>query len=100
MGAIDVRYAFSRDPGHEEAAGCRYVQERMVRDKADVFELWQAGGKIFLCGSPGMVEGVKKAARELVEERAREMGMKATEEQIEKWFEAMRNERIAVDVFA
>lgn len=100
LGAVDVRYGFSREPEHPDAGGCKYVQDRLMRDRKDIFELWGQGAKIFLCGSPSMVEGVRKVARELVEERAKEMGLVATEEQIGKWLDGMRNERIAVDVYA
>ncbi|KAF2471722.1 fatty acid hydroxylase [Lindgomyces ingoldianus] len=99
-GAVDIRYAFSREPSHPEAAGCKYVQDRMLRDKKDVFELWDNGAKVFLCGSPGMVEGIKRTARVLVEERRGVMGKDVGEDQVEGFFRSMRNERIAVDVFA
>jgi len=98
LGAVDVRYAFSREP--ERSAGCKYVQERMLRDRQDIFDLWDRGGKVFLCGGPGMVEGVRTAAKEMVSQRAKEQGLDGTEERAEKWLKEMRNERIVVDVFA
>lgn len=98
LGAVDVRYAFSREP--ERSAGCKYVQERMLRDRQDIFDLWDRGGKVFLCGGPGMVEGVRAAAKEMVSQRAKDRGLDGTEERAEKWLKGMRNERIVVDVFA
>lgn len=95
-GIVDVRYAYSRDPLHPDAEGCKYVQERMVKDKEDVKKMWRAGAKVFVCGSPGMVEGVKKASRDLVQDR---MGF-LPPEVVEKFFKDQRNSRIAVDVFA
>jgi cytochrome P450 / NADPH-cytochrome P450 reductase len=62
----------------------------------DVADLWIAGGRLYLCGSPGMVEGVKSMAKRMIQDN-----LKTTSpDQIERFFESMRNERIAVDVFA
>lgn len=96
IGAVDVRYAYSRDWGHVDAQGCRYVQDRMWKDKDDVSALWRAGAKVFLCGRPEMVEGIKETAKRIVEDRVRDVDG----EDVEKWFKGLRNERIMVDVFA
>ncbi|OCK85393.1 NADPH--cytochrome P450 reductase-like protein [Lepidopterella palustris CBS 459.81] len=98
LGAVDVRYAFSRDV--DKSAGCKYVQDRMLHDKQDIFSLWERGAKVFLCGSPGMVEGVKGAARELIKVRARELGLQGTRDDLENWLKEMQNERVSIDVFA
>jgi len=97
-GAVDLRYAFSRES--EASGGCKYVQDRMLKDKQDIVDLWEQGAKVFLCGSPGMVEGVKKAAVQLVGEYKEREGSQATEEESETWLRGLRNERISVDVFA
>jgi cytochrome P450/NADPH-cytochrome P450 reductase len=94
-GVVDIRYAYSREPDHPDSAGCKYVQDRMLKDKKDVLTFWKAGAKVYLCGSPGMVEGIKSTARALISERC-----DAPPEDIEGFFKSMRNERIAVDVFA
>jgi cytochrome P450/NADPH-cytochrome P450 reductase len=95
-GVVDVRYAFSRDPDHHLALGCKYVQDRMLLDKDDVREMWRAGAKVYVCGSPDMVKGVKEVTRRLVEEKMGDV----SQETVESFFRGMRNERIAVDVFA
>ncbi|KAK7190825.1 bifunctional P-450/NADPH-P450 reductase [Paraphaeosphaeria sporulosa] len=96
MGAVDVRYAYSREWGHADAQGCKYVQDRMWKDSNDVSEMWRAGAKVFLCGGPGMVEGIKVSAKRIVENS---MGS-VDDEEVENWFKGLRNERIVVDVFA
>ncbi|TPX14092.1 uncharacterized protein E0L32_000486 [Thyridium curvatum] len=100
MGAVDVRRAYSRRTGAEEGRGCRHVQDRLWEDRAEVMELWDRGAKIFVCGSRGVGEGVKKAAlkirREMVE---RDGGEAVSDKEIASWFESMRNERYATDVF-
>lgn len=95
IGAVNIRYAYSREPDHPDAAGSKYVQDRMLNDKEDVRKYWKMGAKVYVCGSPSMVEGIKKATKVLIEENTN-----TTPEQMEKFFSSMRNERIAVDVFA
>ncbi len=97
MGAVDVRRAYSRATDRSE--GCRHVQDRMFRDRAEVNELWNRGAKLFLCGSRAVGEGVMTTAFKMREERMKELGMPATREDISKWFESVRNERYATDVF-
>ena len=96
MGAVDLRYAYRREPQHEDAKGCRYVQDRMWQDKDDVSEMWRAGAKVFICGAPGMVEGIKVCAKSIVESKVGSINS----EEMERWFKGLRNERVVVDVFA
>ena len=96
IGAVDVRYAYSREPHHVDAAGCRYVQDRMWKDQHDVSKMWRAGAKVFICGAPDMVNGIKACANNIVKSKVGDVD----EEEIAAWFKSLRNERIAVDVFA
>jgi cytochrome P450/NADPH-cytochrome P450 reductase len=98
IGAVDVRYAFSREPGGSE--GCRYVQDRVLRDRKDVVELWDRGAKFYVCGSREVANEVGVAAREMVMERMRQRGGKAGEAEVEQWLEENRNERFVSDVFS
>ena len=97
-GVVDVRYAFSREP--EAAQGCKYVQDRILKDKADVRRMWQDGAKVFVCGSSALSHEVGKAARILVAEAAAERGETLTDGEAAEWFKQRRNERFVVDVFA
>ncbi|KAF2108226.1 bifunctional P-450:NADPH-P450 reductase [Lophiotrema nucula] len=94
-GVVDIRYAFSQDQSHPDADGCKYAQDRMLKDQNVVRSMWEEGAKVYVCGSPGLAEGIKKVSRTLAEQREG-----ATPEKIEEFFKKMRNERIAVDVFA
>ena len=98
VGAVDVRYAFSREPAASE--GCRYVQDRVLRDREDVFELWDRGAKIYVCGSREVANGVGVAAREMAAERMRQRGGKTGAADVEAWFEDKRNERFISDIFS
>jgi cytochrome P450/NADPH-cytochrome P450 reductase len=98
IGAVDVRYAFSRDPDASE--GCKYVQDRVLRDREDVFALWDRGAKIYVCGSREVANEVGVAAREMVVERMRQRGGKEGAADVEAWFEDKRNERFISDIFS
>ncbi|KAF2665003.1 NADPH--cytochrome P450 reductase [Microthyrium microscopicum] len=98
IGAVDIRYAFSRAP--ERSQGCRYVQDRMLSNKKDIIELWKDGAKVYICGSKNVAQTVGKAARILVEESAKEAGKDMTQEELDDWVKARKNDRIVSDVFA
>ncbi|KAK8079173.1 cytochrome p450 [Apiospora phragmitis] len=100
LGAVDVRYAFSRDAeGDEEEGRCRYVQDRLLRDRDDVLALWDRGARIYTCGSGNMAKGVGQAASQIVMERRRARGEEVTEEDVEEFKMRMRNERFIADIF-
>ncbi|KAK1826130.1 putative bifunctional P-450:NADPH-P450 reductase [Podospora conica] len=94
MGVVRVRRAYSRAAGETE--GCRYVQERVWRERGEVWGLWGRGAKVFVCGGRGMEGGV----RGVVVGMAREgEGEGADEAWGGRWFEGVRNGRYVVDVF-
>lgn len=100
-GAVDVRYAFSQQHEHIRANGCKYVQDRMVKDKKDIFELWDQGAKVCICGSSGLAHEVGQAAKTLITERVKQRdGKDVEEEELTKWILEQRNERFVTDVFA
>jgi len=92
MGAVDVRHAYSR--ATERSEGCRYVQDRLYHDKEDVFELWMMGAKVYICGGREVGVGVEDVCVKLAAE-----GGDRDEAAARKWWEGIRNERYATDVF-
>ena len=98
LGAVDVRYAFSKEP--ESSEGCKYVQDRMIKDKKDVYELWDEGAKFYTCGSREVAQEVGSAARKLVKERAEAHGKTMNDEELDNWFAEKRGERFVSDVFS
>jgi hypothetical protein len=58
IGAVDVRYAFSKEP--EKSEGCKYVQDRLWKDRKDTIELFDAGARVYVCGSRVVGEGSKQ----------------------------------------
>ncbi|KAL2173058.1 cytochrome P450 [Thermothelomyces heterothallicus CBS 202.75] len=93
-GAVDVRRAFSRvDSDDTEARGCRHVQDRLWHDREEVKALWDRGARVYVCGSRHVGEAVKTAMGRIV------LGEDAAEDAISKWYETVRNDRYAIDVF-
>ena len=97
-GAIDVRYAFSKEP--DNSNGCKYVQDRLWKDREDAQELWDKGARIFVCGNREVGDAVKEAVIKSYSEKMARKGLKKTAEDAEEWFKGIKNERFASDVFA
>lgn len=95
-GAVDVRYAYSRDP--ENSNGAKYVQDRFWADREDVMHYFHSGAKVFICGSGKVADGVKDASVKMYMQANEEESPK-TKEEAEKWFNGLRNERFMSDVF-
>lgn len=98
MGAVDVRRAYSRKP--DDSNGCKYVQHRLWADRNDVVELWDRGGRVFVCGSRDVGAAVRETSLNIMRERMENRGKVVDEEKAEAWFEKIRNDRYATDVFA
>lgn len=98
LGAVSLRYAYSRSP--EDSENCKYVQDRVYHDRKEVVELFDAGAKVFVCGSREVGEGVQNTVVRIAREREMEKGKEVSEEKAREWFEGLRNERFATDVFA
>ena len=96
-GAVDVRYAYSRDP--ESSNGAKYVQDRFWADREDVLRLFKSGAKVFICGSGRVADGVKDASVKMYMQAVEKEGKTTTKEEAEKWFDALRNERFMSDIF-
>ncbi|KAI0655429.1 bifunctional P-450/NADPH-P450 reductase [Cubamyces menziesii] len=92
MGVVDIRPAFSRSP--DDSKGCRYVQDRLYHDSDDVVEAFQKGGKLFVCGSSKVANGVKQALVRFFKETK-----KSSEEEALVTFDKVMNGRYATDVF-
>ncbi|KAH8888031.1 cytochrome P450 [Thozetella sp. PMI_491] len=106
MGAVDMRRCYSRvDEGMaeaEEAKGCKHVNDRLWRDRADVLALWEKGAKMYVCGSRSIGEAVKNAVvRIWLEKEPSDENMSEEERRQKtlKWFDSIRNERYTTDVF-
>lgn len=94
-----MRPAFSRAP--EESEGCKYVQDRVWHDRKEARALFDAGAKLFVCGSGAVGKGVEEVCLKIAAESvADKEGSEPDEERLRKWWDGLRNERFATDVFA
>ncbi|KAF7980075.1 hypothetical protein HWV62_39868 [Athelia sp. TMB] len=92
LGVVDVRPAFSRKP--EAAAGCRYVQERVWRDRADISAAYDAHAKFFSCGAGKVAMGVKETLIKIIREKN---GVDEAEAAAQ--FDRVAKGRYATDIF-
>ncbi|KAJ3555497.1 hypothetical protein NM688_g2547 [Phlebia brevispora] len=58
MGVVELRPAFSR--ATRESHGCKYVQDRVWRDRAEVLAAYNGGAKFYICGASRMATGVRE----------------------------------------
>ena len=100
MGAVVVHRSFSQAP--ERSGGNKHIDGVLLQDKELLVPLWEAGARIYVCGSRGLGESVKQAFMRLAKEKAIADGKKNAEDdaKLEAWFESLRNERYSTDVFA
>jgi cytochrome P450 / NADPH-cytochrome P450 reductase len=97
IGAIDVRRAYSKAP--EKSEGCKYVQDRMWKDRADVVDLWLQGAKVYVCGSKGVAESAKEVLVKTKMAFDQQKGNNTTEDSTRQRLEELKNIRYVADVF-
>ncbi|CAG7932978.1 unnamed protein product [Penicillium olsonii] len=110
LGAVDVRWAFSRPAEGQK----QHVQDAMLEDREELVKLFEDGANIYVCGSTGVGTGVREACKKMYIEkrRAKHSELKAKgetpegadldeNEAADQFFDKLRTkERYATDVFA
>ncbi|KAI1625611.1 cytochrome P450 [Exophiala viscosa] len=96
-GVVKLLYAYSRAP--DKSDGCKYAQDRLWRERETVSRLFDAGARAYICGSSSLGKGVADAAARMAIDGARRKGKEYSYEQGLQWWEHLRGERYAVDVF-
>lgn len=97
-GVVKVYYAFSRRA--EKSAGCKYAQDRLWHERAEASRLFADGARAYICGSSALGKGIAEVvARIVVAEAKEKKGKDVSFEDGLKWWEGLRGERYAVDVF-
>lgn len=99
LGAVDVRWVFSQQHAEGGEDGCRYVQDRMLRDREDIDRLWLEGARFYICGSKSLAKGIGAVARRLIAAGAKRNGKDYTPEEVNAFVKRMRNERFVTDIF-
>ncbi|KAF2791002.1 cytochrome P450 [Melanomma pulvis-pyrius CBS 109.77] len=97
LGAVDVRRAYSRVP--EKSESCKYVQDRMWKDRDDVAQLWSEGAKVYVCGSRAIADAAKEVFIKIKFDMEKGEDGEMDFESTEKWFMSLRNIRYVTDVF-
>ena len=99
LGAVDVRYAFSKDAAH--SSGCAHVADRMLKDMDDVVEQWRAGARVYVCGSRGFEQRLREPAVEIFRAtRGKVMGVQEMDaEEVQSWFGENMEGRMVSDIF-
>jgi cytochrome P450/NADPH-cytochrome P450 reductase len=99
LGAVSIRRAYSR-VDHPDSKGCKHVQDRLWHDREEVVELWDNGAKVYVCGSREVGAGVKDAVIRMCKESTLAKHNKELADDVAlKWFDGIKNERYATDVF-
>ncbi|KAK1996528.1 cytochrome P450 [Colletotrichum falcatum] len=97
-GAVRIYRAYSRRP--DASGGCKYVQDRIWRERESLYSLWDRGARIYVCGSNKVAEGIKTVLLRAAREKSEiDDGKPMTDDELEEWFDGIRNERYATDVF-
>lgn len=98
LGAVTVYRAHSRQS--DAAEGCRYVQDRLWRERDAVGALWSGGdARIYICGSSKIANAAKEALVCIMQSESTKRGQTMSNEEALEWFDTHRNERFATDVF-
>ena len=97
-GVVEVFYAYSK--AKEQSKGCRHVQDRLWEEREAMTKVFDTGAKLYVCGSSMVGEGVSAMTKKIYEEAADAAGKPRTDEQIEEWFQRIKADRYASDVFA
>ena len=96
-GVVKVYYAFSK--AKEASKGCKYVQERFYAEREEMVKMFNQGAKLYVCGSAMVGEGVAATTKKISMEAAEANGKNPTEEEVEDWFQRIKYDRYASDVF-
>ena len=97
FGAVKVYYAFSKATGESE--GCKHVQDRLWREREEAESLFKNGARAYICGSAAVGNGIAETVAKIRMESAEKQGKTTSLEEGLEWWEKLRGERYAVDVF-
>jgi cytochrome P450/NADPH-cytochrome P450 reductase len=96
-GVVKLFYAYSK--AKEASKGCKYVQDRLWEEREEMTQQFNQGAKIYICGSAAVGEGVAKTIKKIYVENAKGEGKEKNEKEVEEWFEGIKSDRYASDVF-
>jgi len=93
LGILEVRPAFSRDS--EKSEGCKYVQDRIWKDREIISKQFEEGASYYFCGAGKVAMEVKSRLRNMITESGG-----CTEEEATNTLERLsKMSRFATDIF-
>jgi len=92
LGVVEVRPAFSC--ASADSSGCKYVQDRILKDSADIVDASRNGAVFFTCGSGVVAKGIKASLIEIIKQADGADSETATAK-----FEKITKGRYATDIF-
>jgi cytochrome P450 / NADPH-cytochrome P450 reductase len=96
-GVVKLYHAYSK--AKEQSKGCRYVQERLWEERDEMVKVFNQGAKLYVCGSAMVGEGVAATTKKIYLETAEALRKDLTDEEVDEWFQRIRNDRYASDIF-
>jgi len=96
-GVVKLFYAFSR--AKDQSKNCRYVQDRLWEERQEMVKVFRSGAKLYVCGRARISEGVAEITKKIYQAAGEEAGEPKTDEEVEKWFQEVKGERFASDIF-
>ncbi|KAF9263918.1 fatty acid hydroxylase [Marasmius fiardii PR-910] len=93
LGVVDIRPAFSR--ASEKSEGCKYVQDRLWHDRADITAMFQANANFYVCGSSTIAKELKAKFVKIIQSLRQDMDVQAATAHLE----CLMRDRYATDVF-
>lgn len=97
-GAVTLYYAHSA--AKDLSKGARHVQDRLWEEREEMRNVFAQGAKIYICGSSEVGDGVAATVKKIYRDAAEAVGTPKTDEEAEAWFEGIKSDRYASDVFA
>lgn len=97
-GVVKVFYAYSQ--ASDQSKGCRHVQDRVWEEKEELKKAFDDGAMLYVCGSSMVGEGVASTIKKIYQDAAHNVGKPKSDEEVEDWFQGIKNDRYASDVFA
>lgn len=94
-GIVSVWRAYSQD---QDNCGCRYVTDTVKNHLCEITRLWNAGSKIYVCGSKDMSGGVYSVLAPALFEVDR-IGGRTNETSVDGWMRDLPQGRYVVELF-
>jgi hypothetical protein len=70
------------------------VQDRLYHDRQEIVDLFEAGAKLFVCGSRDVGDGAQETLIKIAKEtKMKKEGREVDDQKAREWFEGLRNER-------